>query len=152
MFFHLIRLICLMFPKCHKRGSRYVEVDNVIFYFIYLCNLFFSLIRLCYLGSVIAVHLIVNLISSRNVVHMPWYFRSDPIPWSLISRLLDLVHFAHNCGNCNLWLFSFPRWPTCRERPIIHGDTRSLRALPTKWLAPLGHTKCGRMMFRASIT
>lgn len=62
-----------MFPKCLKQGSRYVEVDSVvILYFIYFLNLVFYLIQLSYLGFVISVHLIVNLISSCNMVHMPF--------------------------------------------------------------------------------
>ena len=64
-----------MFPRCLKRGSRYVEVDSVVILdFIYFSNLFFfNLIQLSYLGLVISVHLIVNLISSRNMIHMPFW-------------------------------------------------------------------------------
>jgi len=62
-----------MFPECLKRGSRYVEVDSVvILYFIYFFNLVFHLIHISYLGFVISVHLIVNLISSCSIVHVPF--------------------------------------------------------------------------------
>jgi hypothetical protein len=71
---------------------------------------------------------------------------------SLGSLLLDIVHLAHNSGNCNLWLFSFPRWLTCREQPIIHADTRSLRPLPPKWLDRPAFMKCGRMKCLTSIS
>jgi len=61
-----------MFPECLKQGSHYVEMDSVVnLYFIYFFNLVFHLIQLPYLGFVISVHLIVNLISSCNMVHMP---------------------------------------------------------------------------------
>ena len=144
-----------MFPECLKQGSRYVEVDSVvILYFIYFFNLVFYLIQLSYLGFVISVHLIVNLISSCNMVHMPFWYISSQTPYRGQSEIPTFRSslFCTQLWELPLWLFSFPRWLTCRERPIIHGDTSSLCPLPPKWLDRLGYMKCSRMMFLALIS
>jgi hypothetical protein len=50
----------------------YVEMDSVVILYFISLICFFHLIQWLYLGLSIPIHLIVNIVSSRNMVHMPF--------------------------------------------------------------------------------